>query len=324
MSSDITLTGAQRSALLTLQNVSDLSDRTQTRLTTGKKVNSVVDNAVAFFQAKSLSDRATDFTDRKDGIDQGISSITAALDALESLDSLLKQMKGVAEAAKTQTATERASATTQFEELGNQISLLIEDASYQGLNLLNNTGSQLDVAFSTRTASRLQVDGFDLNATSVTATGSRSLFTGIDTSTTNVATGEGAFLANGDFAGISALTTTGLANTDALIFDDFADIGTNNSYVSMVDNIVDQIDSAISRVRSTSAELGTNVAILQTRLDFTDTYVNTLQGGSDKLTLADLNEEGANLVALQTRQQLGIQSLAIAGQQQQAILALLN
>lgn len=319
MSSDITLTSAQRSALLTLQNVADLSDRTQNRLTTGKKVNSVVDNAVSFFQAKSLSDRASDFTDRKDGIDQGISSITASLDALESIDSLLKQMKGVAEAAKTQSATERASATTQFEELGNQISQLIEDASYQGLNLLNNTGSELDVAFSTRTASRLTVDGFDLNATSVTATGTRSLFTGINT--VNAA---GTFGANLSFVGLSSLTNTGLSNTDAITFDDFADIGTNNSYLEAADDIVANIDLAISRVRSVSAELGTNVAILQTRVDFTETYVNTLQGGSDKLTLADLNEEGANLVALQTRQQLGIQSLSIAGQQQQAILALLN
>jgi flagellin len=319
MSSDITLTGAQRSALLTLQNVADLSDRTQNRLTTGKKVNSVVDNAVAFFQSKSLNDRAADFTDRKDGIDQGISSITAALGGLEQLDQLLKQMKGVAEASKTQTTTERASATTQFQELGNQISLLIEDASYQGLNLLNNTGSQLDVAFSTRTASRLQVDGFDLNATSVTATGTRSLFTGINT--VNAA---GGFDASLDFVGISALSGTGLASTDAMTFSNFNQIGTNNSYIGAVDQIITNLDSAISRVRATSAELGTNVAILQTRLDFTNEYVNTLQGGSDKLTLADLNEEGANLVALQTRQQLGIQSLSIAGQQQQAILALLN
>jgi flagellin len=319
MSSDITLTGAQRAALLTLQNVADLSDRTQTRLTTGKKVNSVVDNAVSFFQAKALDDRASDFTDRKDGIDQGISSITAALDALDSIDSLLKQMKGVAEAAKTQTATERASSTTQFEELGSQISQLIEDASYQGLNLLNNTGSQLDVSFSTRTASRLQVDGFDLNTTSVTATGTRGLFTSIDT---DVAAG--AFGANLSFVGVSALTLTAITQTDALSFTDFNQIGTNNSYLEAVDDIVSQLDDAISRVRSVSAELGTNVAILQTRLDFTDLYVNTLQGGSDKLTLADLNEEGANLVALQTRQQLGIQSLAIAGQNQQAILALLQ
>ncbi|HAE03609.1 MAG TPA: hypothetical protein DCG04_19570, partial [Rhodospirillaceae bacterium] len=226
-------TGAQRSALLTLQNVADLSDRTQNRLTTGKKVNSVVDNAVAFFQSKSLNDRAADFTDRKDGIDQGISSITAALGGLEQLDQLLKQMKGVAEASKTQTTTERASATTQFQELGNQISLLIEDASYQGLNLLNNTGSQLDVAFSTRTASRLQVDGFDLNATSVTATGTRSLFTGI-----NTVNAVGGFDGSLDFVGISALTGTGLASTDAMTFSNFNQIGTNNSYIGAVDQIV--------------------------------------------------------------------------------------
>ncbi len=68
--------------------------------------------------------------------------------------------------------------------------------------------------------------------------------------------------------------------------------------------------------------LGSNVALLQTRLDFTDNYVNTLQTGADKLTLADLTEEGANLLALQTRQQLGIQALSFAGQAEQGILAL--
>lgn len=321
MSNDITLTSAQRSALLTLQNVADLSDRTQTRLTTGRAVNSVVDNAVSFFQAKSLNDRASDFTDRKDQIDQGISGLTAALDALDSIDSLLSQMKGVAEAAKNQTNTERVSATTQFEELGNQISQLIEDASYQGLNLLNSTGSQLDVAFSTRTASRLLVDGFDLNTTDGSATGARALFTSIGAAANP---SSAAFDSNGDFVGISALTNSSIAATDALTFDAFTDLGDNNSYIEAVNDIITSIDNAVSKVRSVSAELGTNVAILQTRIDFTSQYVNTLEDGADKLTLADLNEEGANLVALQTRQQLGIQSLAIAGQNQQAILALLN
>lgn len=64
------------------------------------------------------------------------------------------------------------------------------------------------------------------------------------------------------------------------------------------------------------------MALLQTRLEFTETYVNTLQAGGDKLTLADLNEEGANLLALQTRQQLGIQALSFAGQAEQGILGL--
>lgn len=318
--SDIALTAAQRSALLTLQNVSDLSDRTQTRLSTGKEVNSVVDDAVRFFQAKALTDRAADFDLRKSGIDQGISSVTAALDSLEGVDSLLKQMKGIAEAAKSQSDSERAAATTQFNEIGSQISQLIEDASYQGLNLLNSTGSQLDVAFSVRTASRLQVDGYDLNSSTVTASADRALFTDVNTEAA-----AGAFGANASFLGVSAVTQTDIAGTtDALVFDGFTDIGTAGSYVGAVDGIVANLDGAISQVRAISSSLGSNVAILQTRLDFTNTYVNTLEGGSDKLTLADLNEEGANLVALQTRQQLGIQSLAIAGQQQQAILALLQ
>ena len=85
-----------------------------------------------------------------------------------------------------------------------------------------------------------------------------------------------------------------------------------------------QLSSAISTERASAARLGGNVTFLQTRLDFTSNYINTMQTGSSKMTAADLNAEGANLVALQTRQQIGIQSLSIAGQQQQAILSLLR
>ena len=298
----IALTAGQRSALLTLQNVQDLSERTQTRLSTGRKINSVVDDAVNFFKAKSLTDRAEDFNLKKDGIDQGISSITAALDAVDAIDNLVKQMKGIVEAARSQSQTERGTATTQLEELGKQIYQLVEDASYQGLNLLNNTSSKLEVQFSTRTASELEVSGFALNATNVTAAT-------LDTRVFSVA----AFSGSGGFV----FSNFGASNG-------FTAFAANNSLVSLAAGMLTILDNAVSRLRSQAAKLGTNVAILETRLDFTETYVNTLEGGSDKLTLADLNEEGANLIALQTRQQLGIQSLSIAGQQQQAILALIQ
>ena len=64
------------------------------------------------------------------------------------------------------------------------------------------------------------------------------------------------------------------------------------------------------------------MSLLQARLDFTEKYVNTLEEAAGKLTLADINEEGANLLSLQTRQQLGITSLAFAGQSEQGILTL--
>ena len=56
---DIALTAAQRSSLLSLQQTQTLSDRTQTRLTTGREVNSVVDDAVNFFRAQALTDRGS-------------------------------------------------------------------------------------------------------------------------------------------------------------------------------------------------------------------------------------------------------------------------
>lgn len=82
------------------------------------------------------------------------------------------------------------------------------------------------------------------------------------------------------------------------------------------------LTDASTTVRNRSIELGTNAATISARIDFNKDFSNLLQEGSGKLTAADLNEEGANLVALQTRQQIGIQSFSFAGQQEQSILSL--
>ncbi len=70
--------------------------------------------------------------------------------------------------------------------------------------------------------------------------------------------------------------------------------------------------------------LGTNVNFLQTRMSFTQQYITTLQGGASDLTVADVNQESTNLVTLQTRQQLALQSLSIATQSEQAVLRLFH
>jgi flagellin-like hook-associated protein FlgL len=93
---------------------------------------------------------------------------------------------------------------------------------------------------------------------------------------------------------------------------------------SKADTALQGLDRTITNLRSKASNIANNAAILRVRLDFTKEYVNTLQGGSDKLTLADLNEEGANIMALQTRQQLGIQALSLAGQAEQSILRLVQ
>jgi flagellin len=296
---DIQLTAASRENLLQLNQTKALTERTQGRLSTGLRVSNVVDDAVAYFQAKGLNDRATDFTDKKSSIDQGISTLKVAMNVTDSVDGLLKQLKGLVQNARSGSTAERTQATADFKEIGRQISAMINDASYQGTNLLNATSTRLKVAFSEKSTAYLQISGFDLNRS---IQSNRALFTGV-----NVFSG-----ANGSVFTFSGVVTAAAGG--------FSGITQN----SVFDYAVNALNKSITKLRSVSQSLGTNVAVLQTRLDFTKNYVNTLTEGAGKLTLADLNEEAANLVALQTRQQLGIQSLSVAGQQQQAILQLLR
>ncbi|MBJ7416159.1 MAG: flagellin [Niveispirillum sp.] len=89
-----------------------------------------------------------------------------------------------------------------------------------------------------------------------------------------------------------------------------------------IDKAVSSLDFATAKLRSTSQALSTNLNIIQTRENFTSEFSNVLTEGSNKLIQADQNEEGANLLLLQTRQQLGTISLSLANQAQQAILRL--
>jgi len=85
---------------------------------------------------------------------------------------------------------------------------------------------------------------------------------------------------------------------------------------------VAEIDAATRTLRSQASTLGSNLGVVEIRQDFTDKLVNTLEGGAADLTLADTNEEGANLLALQTRQQLASVALSLAGQAEQNVLRL--
>jgi flagellin len=91
---------------------------------------------------------------------------------------------------------------------------------------------------------------------------------------------------------------------------------------SDIDKAVAGIDNAKATIRSASQNLSTNLNIITTRENFTKEFSNVLTEGASKLTLADQNEEGANLLMLQTRQQLGTIALSLANQSQQSILRL--
>ncbi|MVS98616.1 flagellin [Devosia marina] len=91
-----------------------------------------------------------------------------------------------------------------------------------------------------------------------------------------------------------------------------------------IDAELGKLKSALNEVRSQASTFGSNLSIVENRQTFTDSMINTLEAGAGNLTLADMNTEAANLLALQTRQSLSQNSLSLASQADQSILQLIR
>lgn len=374
--SDISLTASMRSNLLSLQNTQSLMDTTQERLSTGKKVNSALDNPSSFYTAQSLTNRASDLSALLDSMGQGIQTIKAANEGIESITEFVQQAKSVANQArdeankvasssgmydstKIEAATKfQLSVTYNGETKSEQVTLT--DAKTSGTNAAteiqdvlqamefgadstalgaNYTVAFEDGAFKVSSANGEEIKiSFEVGGTKMSATAgnanrlkSVSQFNDVLDQIDQLAKDSGykginllggtdqslTVIFNEDRS--SSLTIQGVdGSTKGLNISRVTDWGSNNA----VDISISEVESAVNELRNMASEFGNNYSIVQNREDFTENLINVLEEGSDKLTLADMNEESANMLALQTRQQLGINSLSLASQAAQAVLKL--
>jgi flagellin-like hook-associated protein FlgL len=286
MSSNVILGLATRQNLLSLQDINRQISTSESHLATGEKVASAVDNAVVFFQSQSLVNRAGDLVQRKSQIDQGISSVTTATQGVQSVVTTLEQLQGILQSAKTETGSQRAQAAKQFNTVAKQLNNLVNATSYQGLNLINSTASTLSLQFSIASTDTLKINGSNLQVSKLVTTHAQA----------------------------SKLAS-------AIVGLQFSNV---SNKTSAFDAAFNTLQNAVFSAQATAQNLGGNVTFLQTRLNFTSQYVATLQGGSNKLVVADVNVESTNLVTLQTRQQLATQSLSIATTSEQSVLRLFH
>ncbi len=280
----VTLSSGIRDALTSIQQATSAAATAQTRLATGKKVNTAIDNPLNFFTAAGLNDRATDLSNLQDSMGQAVKTIEAASSGIDGMTKLLQTAQGLASsAAATSDASTRASLLTQYNTLLAQADELMKNSGYGGINLLN--GDKLNVKFdASSTTSTLNVQNLATGALSATALGVATAAAGAWTNNSATA---------GDTTGDAAIQ-------------------------SQLTNLT----KAITTLRSEASALGANAAIVRTRQEFTQSMINTLKAGADALTLADVNEEGANLVSLNTRAQLAQTSLSLAAQREQSVLRL--
>src|SRR5579871_6837007 len=294
--SNINLDSATRANLLSLTNTQNLINQTQNRLATGLKVNSPLDDALAFFKARDLNARASDLQTIKSGITGAVSVITAATQGLTAMESTLQQMKALANSAiAAPESSTRASLASQFNELRSQVDGLAADASFNGVNLLKNTSGKFAPG-----ADYLTVKFYELTDPKAV---NQLVISGLKVTDFN-----SILASSAKITGTAGVTTVWGQTGVAAIF--------------AINASISAIDSALTTVQNVSSSFGTNSSLLSIRADFTTNIINTLQGGASDLVNADMNEESANLLSLQTRQQLGTISLSIAQKSEEAILRL--
>ncbi|MFY8157113.1 MAG: flagellin, partial [Rhabdaerophilum sp.] len=89
-----------------------------------------------------------------------------------------------------------------------------------------------------------------------------------------------------------------------------------------INDAIGNLTDGLTKLRNQASTFGSNLSVVQTRQDFTNSMIETLETGSDLLVLADQNEEAAKLVTLNTRQQLASTALSLATQAEQSVLRL--
>jgi flagellin len=160
----VTLTAGVRAGLTSIQRADEQSADRGRALSTGKRVNSVRDDAVAYLAAKALTDQASDLAATKEQSASTVSAVGVALDGARAVESLVDQLQGIALAGQgTASATERAAFAEQYNTVRAQIDQVAGDASFQGSSLLTG-GTTLSAGDVTVSAQNVTAGALGLSA----------------------------------------------------------------------------------------------------------------------------------------------------------------
>ena len=262
-------------ALVALQNLSNTQmdlQSTQSVISTGKKVNTAQDNAAAWSIANTMTGKVAAYDAVKDSLNRATSTVDVAMSAGQQVADLLTQLKAQALAGSDSSldATSRSSINNNFKSLLTELSDVVNNASFNGVNMVNAGGTTI-YALASDTGTKITVAAQSL--------------------------------------------ALGGANVTIAAAASFATAAAASAYVATLTTDITNVNTALSA-------LGTGASTLASQLKFVSGLQNTLNTGISNLVDADMAAESAQLQALQTKQQLGIQALSIANQSTSAMLSL--
>ncbi len=321
---------AAMSALQTLRSIGSSMEDTQARVSSGQRVGEASDNAAYWSIATTMKSDNMALSAVSDALGLGASKIDTAYAGMESAIDVVKEIK-----AKLVTATEegvdKAKVQEEITQLQGQLKSIADSASFSGENWIAGGTDTMTAAVDVTVVSgfvrdannnvAVKTTSYTLDATTA---GSMTLLFGGDA--------DGAIDTTTGILGTTAadFTTTDFDSSDAAVTGAATAVGGMSVYTLDINGFdgaamaeaLTLVDAALAFMTSAGADLGSISMRIDLQEDFVNKLSDSLDSGVGRLVDADMNEESTRLKALQTQQQLAVQSLSIANSSSEVILSL--
>jgi flagellin len=296
---------AAMAALQTLRGINSNLSQTQNAVSSGLRISTASDNAAYWSIATTMRSDGGAMSAVSDALGLGAAKVDTASTAMDSAISIVQSIKDKLVSAE-EGSVDKGDVQDEITQLQQQLSSVAQSASFSGQNwMVAHAGDSASV-----------VSSFVRSATGGVSVQSTS-YAFNDTSVGNVLFGANA-------SGVMA-TNSGILGTVSSVG------GSNYSVYSLdisamtsggIDSALSMVEGALKAMTAAGSQLGSLSSRIDLQTNFVSSLSDAISSGVGKLVDANMEEESSKLSALQTQQQLAIQSLSIANSSAQNILSL--
>ncbi|THF50835.1 flagellin N-terminal helical domain-containing protein [Allorhizobium terrae] len=318
MTSIMTNTAAM-AALQTLRSIDDNMQTTQARISSGYKVANASDNAAYWSIATTMRSDNKALATVQDALGLAASKADTAYTGLQSSVDVISSIKSKLVAAR-EPGVDKNKINKEIAELKNQLQSIAESASFSGENWLYNASTaapgtkEMVGSFNRASDGTVSVTTLKYDSSSSTLIDTNDVSRGILTKGTVATWASGTTTTTGTYY----LLKVGSATTATGTLIEISSTTTNAN----LDGMISAVDTMLQTLTDSASTLGAITSRIQLQDSFVKNLSDTIDKGVGRLVDADMNEESTKIKALQTQQQLGIQSLSIANTNAQTILTL--
>jgi flagellin-like hook-associated protein FlgL len=318
MTSIITNTAAM-AALATLRTIGQDMEETQSHVSSGLRVNRASDNAAYWSIATTMRSDNKALSTVQDALGLGAAKTDTAYTGLNSAIDVVSEIKAKLVAAR-EPGVDKAKIDSELTELKNQLVSISESASFSGENWLYNddavanTTVEMVGSFNRSSDNTVSVGILEFDTATSTLVDTVDAAKGLLTKDVAVTLGTGTNTTAAAYFLVNATSTTAATGVEIEL--------SSATTSSDIDGMISAVETMLAEMTDSAATIGSTNMRIELKDNFFADMMDLIDKGIGRLVDADMNEESTKLKALQTQQQLGIQSLSIANSNSENVLSL--